>query len=247
MSKYANPDYWEERYRSSDTTFDWFLTFDNLQPLLKPLLQPAEQIRVLVIGCGNSRLSACLYEHLNVTKITNVDVSPTVISQMQRRFSEMTEMQWICCDVLTTPTEKLIEELCPNDYLYDFIIEKALVDSILGGANSFHNLYTLNKNMSRLLKKGGKYIVISYGAPETRADHFRRKKLCFEVEHKQIGKPMFSSSDASPSGHYHIYIMTKLAAKQNVGRGEAGDSEEEEDDFYDRFMTQNSTANQGTV
>lgn len=245
MSKYANPDYWEERYRSSDTTFDWFLTFENLNSLLKPLLQPAEQIRVLVIGCGNSRLSACLYEELKVTKITNVDVSPTVISQMQRRFHEMTEMQWICCDLLTTPTEKLIEELCPNDYLYDFIIDKGLVDSILGGANSFHNLYTLNKSMSRLLKKGGRYVVISYGAPETRADHFRRKKLCFGLEEKEIPKPMFSSSEGSPSGNYHMYIMTKLAVKQSVGRGDAGDSEEEDDDFFDRFMTQNSTASYG--
>lgn len=242
MSKYANPEYWEERYRSNDTTFDWFLTYDNLQTLLRPLLQPAEQIRVLVVGCGNSRLSACLYEHLNIKKITNVDVSPTVIAQMQRRYAEMEGMQWVCCDLLTTPAEKLLQELCPQDYLYDFIVDKGLVDSILGGTNSFHNLYTLNKNMSRLLKKGGRYVVVSYGAPETRIDHFRRKKLYFEAEHKLVEKPMFSSSDTSPSGHYHVYIMVKLASKQQASSGaKDGNSEDEEDDFYDRFMTQNST------
>lgn len=250
MSKYASPEYWEERYRSSDTTFDWFVTFDSLQTTLRPLLQPAEQIRVLVVGCGNSRLSAALYEHLNIKKITNVDVSPTVIAQMQRRYSEMAEMQWLCCDVLTTPTEKLLQELCPNDYLFDFIIDKGLVDSILGGANSFHNLYTLNKNMSRLLKKGGRYVVVSYGSPETRVDHFRRKKLCFEVEHKSIEKPAFATEEVSPSGHYHVYLMTKLAAKQGGGAAAAdgaADSEDEEDDFYDRFMTQNTTTSAATA
>lgn len=244
MSKYANPEYWEDRYRSNDTTFDWFVTYDNLQTILRPLLQPAEQIRVLVVGCGNSRLSANLYEHLNIKKITNVDVSPTVISQMQRRYSEMNEMQWICVDVLTTPIEKLMLELCPNDYLYDFIVDKGLVDSILGGSNSFHNLYTFNKNMSRLLKRGGRFVVVSYGSPETRMDHFRRKKLNFDVEHKLLEKPMLSSSTASPTGHYHVYIMVKVGAKQSVGVAvAAGDAESEDyDDFYDRFMTHNSAA-----
>ncbi|EPY25205.1 methyltransferase [Strigomonas culicis] len=240
MSKYASPDYWEERYRSSDTTFDWFLTYDNLQPILKPLLQPAEQIRLLMVGCGNSRLSASLYENLNVKKITNVDVSPTVIAQMQKRYAEMGEMQWLCHDLLTTPTETLLQELCPGEYLYDFIIDKGLVDSILGGSNSFHNLYTLNKNVSRLLKKGGRFIVVSYGAPETRLDHFRRKKLNFEVEHKMVEKPMFSSSDASPTGHYHVYLLTKLATK---AADEGAESDDDEDDFYDRFMMQSATSN----
>lgn len=243
MSKYANPEYWEERYRSSDTTFDWFLTYDNLQAVLRPLLQPAEQIRVLVVGCGNSRLSACLYEHLNVTRITNVDVSPTVISQMQRRYAEMEGMQWVCCDLVTTPLEKMLQELCPGDYLYDFIIDKGLVDSVLGGANSFHNLYTLNRHLSRLLKKGGRYLCVSYGAPETRIDHFRRKKLLFEAEHRLIEKPMFSSSDSSPTGHYHLYVMLKLAAKASQSSTVGQDSEDSEDDFYDRFMTQKSASN----
>ncbi|EPY41376.1 hypothetical protein AGDE_02548 [Angomonas deanei] len=157
---------------------------------------------------------------------------------MQRRYAEMSEMQWLCCDVLTTPIEKLLQDLCPNEYTFDFILDKGLVDSILGGNNSFHNLYVLNKNISRLMKKGGRYIVVSYGAPETRIDHFRRKKLNFEVEHKSVEKPMFSSSDSSPTGHYHVYIMTKVTPKveDNV-------DSDDEDDFYDRFMTQNGAGN----
>ncbi|ORC85091.1 putative methyltransferase [Trypanosoma theileri] len=250
MSKYADPEYWEERYRSNDTTFDWYVTFDTLEPILRPLLQPAEQIRVLVVGCGNSRLSASLYEQLGIRKITNVDVSPTVIAQMQRRYKGMDEMLWVACDLLQTPPEKLLPLLCPNDYLYDFIIEKGLVDATLGGHNSFHNLYTLTKNLSRLLKKGGRFLSISYGSPETRLDHFRRRKLFFDVEHRTVEKPMFSST-AKPTGHYHIYIMTKLGDKQSAAAAAAvddvdgtigsGDSDEE-DDFYDRFMTQTASA-----
>lgn len=245
MSKYSNPEYWEERYRSNNTTFDWFVTFESMVSTLKPLLQPAEQIRVLVAGCGNSRLSACLFDQLNIKKITNVDVSPTVIAQMQRRYSEMTEMQWICTDLLRTSPEKLVNELCPKEYLFDFIIDKGLVDCILGGNNSFHNLYMYNTNMSRLLKKGGRYIVISYGAPQTRLDHFRRKKLSFDAQHFFVDKPLFSSNssngeDDATGGHFHIYIMTKIMTNRAIS--EMGDSDDDEDDFYDRFMTQGLSA-----
>ncbi|KEG05202.1 methyltransferase, partial [Trypanosoma grayi] len=165
-----------------------------------------------------------LYEQLNIRKITNVDVSPTVISQMQRRYKGMDEMQWLCCDLVHTAPEKLLSLLCPNDYLFDFILEKGLVDATLGGHNSFHNLYTLTKNLSRLLKKGGRFLSVSYGAPETRIDHFRRRKLFFDVEHKTVEKPMFAAT-AKPTGHYHVYIMTKLGEKQTpAGDGHnAGD------------------------
>ncbi|KAG8348918.1 Thiopurine S methyltransferase (TPMT) Nodulation protein S (NodS) Methyltransferase domain [Trypanosoma vivax] len=243
MSKYADPDYWEERYRSNDTTFDWYVTFDSLEPTLRPLLQPAETVQVLVVGCGNSRLSACLYEQLNVRRITNVDVSPTVISQMMRRYKSMDEMTWVCCDLVHTPPEKLLTLLCPNEALFDFIIDKGLVDATLGGNNSFHNLYTLTKNLSRLLKKGGRFLSVSYGSPETRMDHFRRRKLYFDVEHRTIEKSMFASA-SKPTGHYHIYIMIKIAEKQSGAAADgttndgplSGDTDED-DDFYDRFMT----------
>nr|CCC91741.1 conserved hypothetical protein [Trypanosoma congolense IL3000] len=241
MSKYANPDYWEERYRSNDTTFDWYVTFDNLEPILRPLLQPAEQVNVLIVGCGNSRLAACMYEHLNVRKITNVDVSPTVISQMTRRYKGMDEMRWICCDLIHTAPEKLLSTLSPDDTLFDFVIDKGLVDATLGGGNSFHNLYTLTKNISRVMKKGARFLSVSYGAPETRIDHFRRRKLNFDVEHRTVEKSVFASG-AAPTGSYHVYIMTKLDAKQVVTPGAmdegvlSGDTDDD-DDFYDNFMT----------
>ncbi|EKF28722.1 hypothetical protein MOQ_007522 [Trypanosoma cruzi marinkellei] len=261
MSKYADPDYWEERYRSNDTTYDWYVPFDSLEPILRPLLQPPEQVRVLIVGCGNSRLSPSLYDELHIRKIINVDVSPTVIAQMERRCKSMNEMQWICCDLVNTSPEKLLALLCPNDYLFDFIIDKGLIDAILGGHNSFHNVYTVTKNLSRLLKKGGRFISVSYGSPETRMDHFRRRRLFFDVEHKAIEKPMFNSTTittttatTTTTGHYHVYIMTKLGEKQTAvpvgdagtaleGTTTSGDSDDDdEDDFYDRFMMQTTSS-----
>jgi len=91
----------------------------------------------------------------------------------------------------------------------------------------------MNKQISRVMRKGGRYVSITYGQPDTRIDHYRRKKLHFEVEHKTVDKPVFSS-DSSPTSNYHVYVMTKIdGGKEDE---EAEDDDEEDDDFYDKFQ-----------
>lgn len=220
MPEYGKSEYWDERYKGNDTTFDWYLTLDPLKEFLFPLLQP--QHRILVIGCGNSRLSAQLYE-AGYTNITNVDISEVVIQQMKSRYREMDKMTWIRMDAtrLEFPSG-----------LFDCVIDKATTDSILCGANSFHNCHLLNRGVSRVMKKGGHYIVVTYGQPDTRIDHFRRKRLGWSVEHRTVDKPVFQS-DACPSASYHVYVMTKT--EDTVGDDDNAD-DDDDDEFYDRFQ-----------
>ena len=84
------------------------------------------------------------------------------------------------------------------------------------------------------MKKGAKYVCVSYGQADTRIDHFRRKRLCWEVDHRMIDKPVFSS-DASPSSHYHVYIMTKTEELADDADDD-DDEDEEDDEFYDKFQ-----------
>ena len=221
MPEYGKADYWDERYKSNDTTFDWFVAFEPLRDIITSICKPDHKI--LVAGCGNSRLSPLMYE-AGLTNITNVDISDVVINQMRARYKEMDRMEWLKMDVM---------KLEFQDSTYDVVIDKGTVDSLLCGGNSFHNVYLMNKNISRVLKRGGRYIVITYGQPDTRIDHYRRKKLHFDVEHKTVDKPVFSS-DASPTSNYHVYIMTKTEDTHAEEEGEADD--EEDDDFYDKFQ-----------
>ena len=136
-------------------------------------------------------------------------------------------MEWVRMDVL---------KLDLADNTFDLIIDKGTVDSLLCGSNSFHNVYQMNKQMSRVLHKGGRVVTITYGQPDTRIDHFRRKKLHLEVEHKTVDKPVFSS-DASPTSSYHVYVMTKTEEGGTGADGEGSDDDDEEDDdFYDKFQ-----------
>lgn len=221
-------EYWDERYKANDTTFDWYCSFDALKDVLLPYCTAKPDCKVLVVGCGNSRLSPQLYDS-GVHQIINVDISEVVIGQMRARYREMDKMVWARMDVT---------RLEFPDASFDVVISKGLIDAMLCGSNSFHNVYQMNKQISRVLKRGGKYICVSYASPDTRADHFRRKRLHFDLEHRTVDKPVFSS-DVSPTSNYHVYIMTKSedAADEanNDGNIDGDDEDDEDDDFYDRF------------
>lgn len=222
MPDYGKHDYWDERYKANDTTFDWYVSYEPLSKILTPLMKPDS--RILMIGCGNSRLSAQLYE-AGYRNITNCDISEVCINQMKNRYKDMEQMDWFVkdCAKLDYPSGS-----------FDLVIDKGTTDAILCGANSFHNVYQMNKHISRCTKKGGHFVCISYGQPDTRIDHFRRKKLNWEVEHKTVDKPVFSS-DSAPSSNYHVYVMTKGEDVVEEDDDDE-DDDEEDDDFYDKFQ-----------
>jgi ubiquinone/menaquinone biosynthesis C-methylase UbiE len=58
-----------------------------------------------------------------------------------------------------------------EDNIFDLVIDKSTTDSILCGEKSFLNAAIVMKEVQRVLKTGGIYIVISYGSPENRVLH----------------------------------------------------------------------------
>ena len=116
MTDYGSMAYWDERYSSEDTTFDWYQEFSSLKPYLMHHLTNGEHFEILVPGCGNSSklinsalyyviydnnlysvlyflaLSADLYE-AGYHNITNIDTSAVVIQQMNERYAENEDME----------------------------------------------------------------------------------------------------------------------------------------------------------
>jgi len=189
-----------------------------------PFLTPDS--RILMLGCGNSKFSAELYE-AGYPRIVNVDISEVCIAQMRARHRDLDRMEWHVkdCTRLDFP-----------DSTFDLVIDKGTTDAILCGTNSFHNVFQMNKHIARMMKKGAHFVVVTYGHPDTRLDHFRRKKLNWEVEHRTVDKPLHLNEPAHSSS-YHVYIMTKGAEGAREAKdGEDGDEDEEEDEFCDKFQ-----------
>lgn len=91
MPQYGDPEYWEERYKTSEgKTFDWLEDYDSLKDIFLKSLK--ENSKILMLGCGNSELSEKMYIN-GYKNIINIDISKVVIDQMQKRNEDKPEMK----------------------------------------------------------------------------------------------------------------------------------------------------------
>jgi len=81
--------------------------FGDLSGTLLKYIRPTDQI--LVAGCGNSELSADLYD-IGCRNIVNVDISSTVIRQMSTKNADVrSDMKFLQMDLL---------EVCSVNVIY---------------------------------------------------------------------------------------------------------------------------------
>lgn len=160
---------------------------------------------ILVLGCGNSRLSEELYEEGYKT-ITNIDFSTKVISQMEERCgAKCKEMKWKVMDVL---------DMKDFNSEFNIILDKGTLDSVLCGDNSVPNANKMVNEVFRVLQSGGTYIVISYADPDHR-DKYLKIKDWKEYRYDKIAKPSanvtqnLDPNENNANNFHYIYMMTK--------------------------------------
>jgi SAM-dependent methyltransferase len=150
--------------------------------------------RVLIVGCGNSRLAEDMLQDGWTGGIICVDWSPVVIRQMEAKYSDEYIQKLLMEQKCRTSTKKgtsnnnnnsnnsnnrLIEFVCADileglafdDESFDLIICKGSFDALITGAAS--NVKTLNQECHRLLKENhGAMVVVTHGNPESRIVFF---------------------------------------------------------------------------
>jgi 2-polyprenyl-3-methyl-5-hydroxy-6-metoxy-1,4-benzoquinol methylase len=113
--EFRSREYWDaffhERQRSGGGVFEWYGDWRDVQSTLMPRLMKAPSrspadVSVLVVGCGNSSLSADMYD-AGFTSITSVDFSEAVIAQMRASSASRPGMRWEVMNVkaMTLPDE----------------------------------------------------------------------------------------------------------------------------------------------
>jgi len=198
MPNYGDPKYWETRYKEQkETTFDWLEDYDTLKQIIDDF-KLGKESKVLVLGCGNAEFSEDMYDD-GYTNIYNIDISENVIKQMKDRNISRPKMIYEVMD---------IRDLKYPDKSFEIAIDKSTIDALLCGDNSFLNVAIMTKEVQRVLKNGGIYMVISYGAPENRTFHFEREHLAFETSIYTIKKDFHENEEKSEKIHY-VYICRK--------------------------------------
>jgi hypothetical protein len=101
------------------------------------------------------------------------------------------------------------------------VIDKALLDAVLCGEDALGRAGSMVKEMHRVLKPGGTYIVISYGPPATRLGYLTQDGTNWHPTVIEIPRPRISASRAGPgtgvvldatataSPCFFMYVMTK--------------------------------------
>ena len=170
---YAKKEYWNERFNQTDTNFDWYADWEQLSKYFNPIL--TTDSKILMVGCGNSKLSNQMYLS-NYKKIINIDISDVVIEKMKKQYPEM---DWQVMDATKMSFE---------NNLFDCVIDKGTLDAIMCGNDPVPPA-NLIKEMYRVTKKEGNFCIITHGEPETRLNYFEKfknKDCDFEIKYEKI-------------------------------------------------------------
>ena len=207
MPNYGDKTYWEDRYKSSEnTTFDWLENYSALRDIISSLNIPKETGQILNLGCGNSEFAEDMYID-GYKNIKNIDISHNVIKTMAERNKDKEGMIYEVMDV---------RDLKYEDNSFDLAVDKSTIDALLCGEDAFINVAKMIKEVQRVLKVGGYYMIVSYGTPEYRMLHLNRKFEKFKIEILKIEKD-FVEEDGYDKHHY-IYLCQKLEGADEISQ-----------------------------
>lgn len=160
-SDFKELQYWESFFKMRDgNPFEWYGDYADFAQLLaqhcgmaSPV--PDAPLKILVPGCGNSELSARLYD-VGFTHIVNIDFSKKVIVEMlKKHLRQRPDMKWRVMDMT---------DMKFADAAFDVIIDKGGLDALLGDPGQDTTQATrFLLEVERLLVHGGRYTCITLG------------------------------------------------------------------------------------
>eukprot|EP00667_Euglena_gracilis_P018523 EG_transcript_19673 len=194
VCEYGDPKYWDRKYQTEDTATEWFLDFRHLRSVLEEHLTP--QGRILVVGCGNSTLSADMYR-AGYRNITNIDLSPAAISKMRAQHQDLSGMTWLEMDAT---------RLVFPDGTFDFVIDKGTLDALCCTEQADQLTKAMNCEIRRVLKPTGLYFMISFVEPRGRAARFAGCGFARQMDVVTIRSPGPRGKEDEACEHY-VYIL----------------------------------------
>ncbi|KAH0726052.1 hypothetical protein KY284_001917 [Solanum tuberosum] len=185
---YGDALYWDTRYVQEAGSFDWYQCYSALRPYVRHCVSTSS--RVLMVGCGNAVMSEDMVKD-GYEEIVNVDISTVAIDMMKRKYEDVPQMKYLQMDVRDM-------SFFPDES-FDAVIDKGTLDSLMCGTNAPMCAAQMLGEVSRLLKNGGVYMLITYGDPRARMPHLNRSVFNWKIELYIIPRPGFQKPDDPPS------------------------------------------------
>ncbi|GAX72762.1 hypothetical protein CEUSTIGMA_g218.t1 [Chlamydomonas eustigma] len=185
---YAAGKYWDNRYAAQEVTFDWFFNYGALRVLLLEHLLEWKLLPCLHIGCGNSNLQEGLVSD-GFVNVWNVDISPIVIEQMKKQHQGIDSLHYQVCDC------RSMTEF--EDSFFAAVIDKGTMDAVLCAKHSQQETFRYLREVDRVLRPGGIFLLISLGSPLGRLDVLTKAGLNWDIQVYLMPKPSMFLKSAS--------------------------------------------------
>jgi len=125
-----------------------------LQQTLAALVGANKDARILNIGCSTDPLSEMVYAD-GFTNLVSLDSDESAIKQMvEKTSSTMPLAKWSVDDPIATRME---------GQSVDIILDKGYLDSVLRRPSPYTDAASLLKEVQRVLKVGGSYLLVTHG------------------------------------------------------------------------------------
>nr|XP_016513608.1 PREDICTED: methyltransferase-like protein 13 isoform X1 [Nicotiana tabacum] len=170
---YGDALYWDARYlqEAGCGSFDWYQRYSALRPFVRNYVPTSS--RILMVGCGNAVMSEDMVKD-GYEEIVNVDISTVAIDMMRRKYEHVPQLKYMQMDVRDM-------SVFPDES-FDAVIDKGTLDSLMCGTNAPICAAQMLGEVSRLLKHGGVYMLITYGDPTARMPHLSRPVFNWKIE-----------------------------------------------------------------
>ncbi|KAL0209271.1 hypothetical protein RCL1_003529 [Eukaryota sp. TZLM3-RCL] len=189
-----NVKFWNSRYRTDPSFFDWYFDVTHCSSFKDELSKHIPlSSTILIAGNGTSRLPFQLSK-MGYSSLVSLDFSPVSIEIMNSFSPSLQGVAFQLGDLRNIPF--------PPSH-FDAVIDKATLDSMFCSAKAKQNVDLYLSQVFSVLKTGSVYISISFLPPSERSSLFPAEK--WELEVVEIPKVLEDST-----GSFFVYIAKKI-------------------------------------
>ncbi|KAN0009783.1 hypothetical protein ACTFIU_007086 [Dictyostelium citrinum] len=197
MPEYGSLEYWDERYTNltENKDFDWYHGYPTLKEFLNKFFKKKDKI--LMLGCGNSKLGEDMNDD-EFIDIINMDYSEPLIEYMKERTKGRVGLEYLTIDG---------RDMKPffKDNEFDHVFDKGTLDAVMCSDDDNENAKKILLEVSRIIKPGGFFIVMTYGSPESRLPLLNNPIHNWTTSLRMAG----SNENSQMNQCHYIYICNK--------------------------------------
>uniref|UniRef100_A0A5K3FGT9 Methyltranfer_dom domain-containing protein n=1 Tax=Mesocestoides corti TaxID=53468 RepID=A0A5K3FGT9_MESCO len=207
--------YWDKFFTKLDSPFEWYGDFTTFADIFAENIKRSDS--VLEVGCGNSVLSADIWDKIGCSRFLGIDYSSKAIEHSRKLItSSRPGLRFEHVDVFELDRELSRLEMESNTF--NCIIDKGTLDAIDNGETKEDRIQCYFNQISSALGLFGRYILITLAQDHIIshiANYFLKKECPWIVTCIQVTSPI-KEHPGSFSLPLFAFIMTKMKPSPNL-------------------------------